>query len=388
MQWKMAARSRVTALLHAGGLRLAFSVLLALAPRLPRWLLHALARPAILAAMAIYPQSRTVVEGNLARVLGQPPGSPAVRRARRRLHVNLARYWVDLAHFAPQPPEKSRRLVRSIYGLQHLRRPLAAGRGVLLITAHLGNWELGGVLMREMGVPVSVVYVPDESPATEAARARLRGLVGVEEIPIHPGDELSSLPVLRALRQGKVVALQGDRDFNDRGWPVEFFGAPAPFPPGPMILASLTGSAVVPVFIVYDERLDVRIEFGEPIEVASDGDRRSGVHRALSRWVAVLEAAVRRWPEQWYTYYDFWDQPGATGGEGGGATRQAAGEAAGAGGASGEPTASTEAPATVTGPGPAEPRPTTPGPRGGEELATAAGPSGEPSPPAARKERR
>lgn len=319
MQWKLARRSRAVRAYHEWAMRRGFPLLLRIAPRLPRWFLHFGARVIITAVMAVYPQPKREIERNLARILGDPAGSLQVRRARRRMIHSFAYYWVDLFHFCQLPYPRTRRALSRVAGLEHLRGAVARGKGVILLTAHLGNWELGGVFLREEELQVSVVYVPDQSATAEAFRAHLRDLIGVAGIAIDPAAELSSLPVLRALADGRVVAMQGDRDFNDRGEWLDFFGAPAPFPLGPMLLAGLTGAALVPTFVVYDEDLGFEVEFGEPLLVPKGGDRRAAALRALGLWVERLEAAVRRWPTQWFTFYDFWAA---------GESRRAAGRAA------------------------------------------------------------
>jgi KDO2-lipid IV(A) lauroyltransferase len=162
------------------------------------------------------------------------------------------------------------------------------------------------VLLKPLGVDLSVVYVRDQFEDVEASRALLRRATGVGEIPIRPQETLSSLPVLRALRENRLVALQGDRDFNDKGVPVEFFGEPVPFPTGPFHLALLTGAPLLPSFIVYTTGQRFTIEVGEPIRLEPTGDRQADVARGLEQWVRVLEAAVRRWPTQWYTFFDYW----------------------------------------------------------------------------------
>jgi len=308
MQWKMARRSRLAEGYHEWAMRRGFPLLVRIAPILPRWFLFLGARFVIFTVMLVYPGPKAEIDKNLRRILG--PGAPArkVRRARRRMIYNLAFYWVDLFRYCQLPYSRTRKLLTGIEGLEHLQAAVDRGQGVVLLTGHLGNWELGGVFLREQDLSVSVVYVPDQSPTAEAFRAFLRSRINIEEIPIDPAAELSSLPVLRALKQGRAVAMQGDRDFNDRGEPVDFFGAPAPFPPGPVLLARLTGAVLVPTFIIYTEDRHLKIEFGHPIEVEHTADRAGDVSRALRQWVGVLEKAVERWPEQWYTFFDFWAQ--------------------------------------------------------------------------------
>jgi predicted LPLAT superfamily acyltransferase len=132
------------------------------------------------------------------------------------------------------------------------------------------------------------------------------------EIPLDGDDQRASLPVLRAFGEGRIVALQGDRDFNDRGLRRRFLGADATFPLGPFLLARLTGAQLLPAFIAYTEDHRFAIELGETIEVERTADRQADVEAALDRWLEVLEGAVRRWPTQWYNFHDFWPLAPAT----------------------------------------------------------------------------
>jgi KDO2-lipid IV(A) lauroyltransferase len=307
MQWKLARKSRFAARYHDWALSRGFPVLLRVAPLLPRWFLFLGSRVVFGSVMLVYPGPKRQIERNLRQILGAGVAEREVRRARRRMTRNFAYYWVDLFRFCQLPAEHAFGLLSHIEGLEHLDAATEARRAVILLTAHLGNWELGAVFMRERRLPLAVVYVEDQFPAAESVRAYLRHKIQVEEIAIDPRAELSSLPVLRALRQGRVVALQGDRDFNDRGEWVPFFGRPAPFPLGPILLARMTGAVLLPVFIVYDERYHLEVHFRPPIEVDPGGDRTRAARRALGEWVRALEEAVARWPTQWYTFYHPWD---------------------------------------------------------------------------------
>lgn len=313
MQWKIARSSRLSERFNRWAIRRGFPLLAWLAPRAPRRLLLAGASAVIDFVMFLHAKPKAAIARNLARILGAPADSPPVRRAVREMLHHFAWYWVDLFRFPQLPPERLLELVvdGDTSDLDPVVRARAAGRRVVLLTAHLGNWELGSVLAGRIGLPLAVVYVRDAFAEAERFRSRLRGSGDIEEIAIRPEERLAALPVLRAFEQGRVVALQGDRDFNDRGVPGDFFGAPASFPLGPFLLARMTGALLMPVFIAYAPDRRFEIELGEPIEVERTADREADARHALERWLPVLEAAVRRWPTQWYTFYDFWPQPEA-----------------------------------------------------------------------------
>ncbi len=324
MQWKMARPGRVADRFNRWALRHGFPLLARIAPRLPRWFNLAGARLVISVVMALHYRPKRAIARNLARVLAEPAESRRVRAATRQMLYNFASSWVDMFRFAPLPPERAAALVDRHLGREHIEAALGAGRGALLLTAHLGNWELGGVFLRHLGARLTVVYVPDQFADVEAARQALRRATGVAEIAIRPGESLASLPVLRALRENRLVALQGDRDFNERGVEVPFFGAPAAFPAGPFHLALATGAPLLPVFIAYTSGYRFTIETGAPVRLEATGDREADVRRGLAEWVRTLEAAVRRWPTQWYTFYDYWPELPAAADS---AAREAGGEA-------------------------------------------------------------
>ncbi|MGE5234112.1 MAG: lysophospholipid acyltransferase family protein [Acidobacteriota bacterium] len=311
MQWKMAAPSRVSDRFNRWALRHGFPALLWLAPRLPRGFNHLGARFVIWVVMTLHHRPKRAIARNLAHILGAPPGDRRVRAATRQMLRNFAIYWVDLFAFAQLPPERTQALVDRVEGSEHLEAAIAAGKGGVLLTAHLGNWELGGMITRFLDLPMSVVYVPDQFAEVERCRSLLRKSLGVEEIPIQPHGMLNSLPVLRALNQRRFVALQGDRDFDERGLPVEFFGQSVKLPAGPFYLALATGAPLLPVFVAYTSGYRLRVQLGPPIHLESTGNRRADVERGLEQWARVLEEAVRRWPTQWYTFFDYWSSADA-----------------------------------------------------------------------------
>jgi KDO2-lipid IV(A) lauroyltransferase len=300
--------------LNRWAIRRGFPVLAWIAPRAPRWFLFLNARWIIAVVFFFHSSPKRAIERNLARVLDSAPGSAAVRRAASAMLRHLAYYWVDLFRFPQLPRERLRELIvgGDLRALDPLRQRLAEGQRILLMTAHLGNWELGAVMLGQAEVPLAIIYVPDEFEQAEQFRSHMRGLSNVSEIPLPADDRFASLAVLRAFGEGRVVALQGDRDFRDSGVEFAFFGARAAFPTGPFHLARMTGAVLLPTFIAYAPDLRFEVVHGEPIVVARTADRDGDVRAAMEKWVETLEWAVRRWPTQWYTFYDFWPQGGGT----------------------------------------------------------------------------
>lgn len=285
-----------------------FPLGLAFARLLPRRAMYAMARQTVSRVLRMRPKYVAALRKNLSVILGRPEDSREVGETARRLIDAHFFSWIDFLHFASRPPEKSSRLVESVVGYSRIVEGLERGKGVLLLTGHLGNWEVGGLMLAEMRQPIHVVLVPDMFPAVEAARRRLHERAGVTEIPVDRSI-VPTLTVLRALAGNAVVAMQGDRDFDNSGSAAPFFGKPAYFPRGPIRVAMATGAVVLPAFIVRvpDGRYRAIVE--EPLEIERGGDREAAFEANLRRYVRILERYVAEYPEQWYCFYPFWEDP-------------------------------------------------------------------------------
>lgn len=304
----MASRNRFVRAVASATSHVWFPLSLFLASRLPRRALRALLRQTASRFMQLRPKYQRALRANLSVILKQPSSSPEVRRAARRLLDAHFTAWLDFLHFATRPPEEAARLVESVIGYSRIVEGRQRGSGVLLLTAHLGNWEVGGLMLAEMREPVHVVLVPDIYPAVEKARQALHARAGIREIRVE-GSFAPALAVLRALKENAIVAMQGDRDFSNTGIAVPFFGRDAWFPRGPFLVAMATPATVLPAFIVRvpDGRYRAIVE--SPLEIERDGDREAALRRNVERYVAILEHYVAENPEQWYCFYPFWEDP-------------------------------------------------------------------------------
>jgi len=308
MQEKMASRNRLVRAIASATSHVWFPLSLALARRLPRRLMRAISRQTTMRFMQLRPKYLKALRANLAVILGRPAASREVRMAARNLLDAHFTAWIDFLHFATRPPEEAARLVESVVGYSRIVEARERGGGVLLLTGHLGNWEIGGLMLAEMRQPIHVVLVPDIFPAVERARHDLHERAGISEIRVDRSFA-PTLAVLRALKSNAIVAMQGDRDFDNTGVAVPFFGRKAFFPRGPFRMAMATSATVLPAFIVRvpDGRYRAIVE--EPLDVVKGGDREAALAENARRYVAILERYVAENPEQWYCFYPFWEDP-------------------------------------------------------------------------------
>jgi len=304
----MASRNPFLRALGSATSRLWFPAALATARNLPRPFMHGGGRLLASAYYRARPKYLRAARANIAIIRDLAPDDPEVRALASAMVASHFAAWVDFLRFATRPPADAARLVEGVIGYSRIVEGRLRGKGVLLLTAHLGNWEVGGLMLAQMKQPIHVVLVPDIFPGVERQRRRLHEARGVVEIRVDRSF-VPTLAVLRALSQNGIVAMQGDRDFDNTGVAVPFFGREAYFPRGPLRVAMASGATLLPAFIVRmpDGRYRAIVE--EPLPVESEGDRDAALRRNLERYVAILERYVAQYPDQWYCFYPFWDDP-------------------------------------------------------------------------------
>ncbi|HEX7615213.1 MAG TPA: lysophospholipid acyltransferase family protein [Thermoanaerobaculia bacterium] len=254
---------------------------------------------------------REAVLDNYAAVLDLPRNSRAVERTGREMVSRHSRLWIDLLRYSGRKDVDPRALLASRSGDERLVAASKEGRGAILLTAHVGNFELGGLFLAQLGLKVAAVYVPDPSPVVEKHREDARRMLGVRGLPIDTSP-FAFLPVRKALEENVCVAIQGDRDVSGTGRRMPFFGKSASFPVGPFRLAQASGAPIFPVFVLQEDDGRYRTIVEEPIRVTSargeEGD--AAVVAALALFVASMERTIRAYPSQWYLFTRFWE--GAT----------------------------------------------------------------------------
>ncbi len=181
---------------------------------------------------------------------------------------------------------------------------LAGGRGLVVWTAHVANTEFASRLLELHGRRVNVARVVEPGNPAEGT---LRDLMASERLRVvDVSDPLATVELLNALREGEIVAMQGDRVFRGPGVSVPFFGRPTAFPAGPFHLAWAAGAPVVPGLVVRTGWLRYRMVVGTPVRLDASAPRDTAVRDALAQAVSFLEAHLRHRPDQWLNFYDFW----------------------------------------------------------------------------------
>jgi lauroyl/myristoyl acyltransferase len=288
-----------SSLYRAGGWRLA----LALARVLPAFLMESAARVGAAFYRVLQRRRWRVVVANLAPFY---PGDPAgARRAARALFGNFAGKLVDLWRYEAGHPVQP--LLAGLSGWEHFEAARARGRGVLLVTVHVGNWELGAPLMIERGVALQVVTQAEPDPRLTALREEARMRRGVSTLPL-TGDPFAAVEIVRRLAANQAVALLLDRPPAATAVTARLAGRPFAASAAAADLARATGCAIVPVCVP-------RVGRGYAVcalpEIAYDrASLRDPAARLdlTQRILDALEPLIARHASQWYHFVPIWPE--------------------------------------------------------------------------------
>ena len=248
---------------------------------------------------------RKAVYGNLKAIFPRLPDKE-ILAIRRKMYRNFAKYLVDFFRFEKIDRQYISRNIR-LENTGYFDEALAKGKGVIVLSAHLGNWELGGAVIALCGYPFWVVALPHKNKKVNEFFNYQRESRGIKVIALGRTAVRSCLGLLAV---NEMVALVGDRDFTERGVVLDFFGKPAFFPDGPAVFALKTGASIVPGFLIRnnDDTFTLRIE--KPIEVEPYSGRNRDKIGVINRYKTIIEDYIRKYPDQWYMFRQFWvDQP-------------------------------------------------------------------------------
>ena len=235
---------------------------------------------------------RAAVCANLSLVLGAPVSERSAQV--REVFRHFGRYLVEFftMHRAPAPHVE-------VEGLEHLQAARRRHGAAVLLTAHVGNWELGAVAIRRLGFPVAAVALPHEDPRMNRLFDRQRQRCGVEVIPL--GHD-AARTCMRRLRAGALVGILGDRVFAGGSVVASWCGRPIQLPRGPALLSLRSRVPIVPTCLIRAGDGTFRLVMDPPIDPPRHVVREQTARRLTQAYAAALERYVRRWPEQWLLF--------------------------------------------------------------------------------------
>jgi KDO2-lipid IV(A) lauroyltransferase len=221
----------------------------------------------------------------------------------RGVYRHLGWQLVEFCRMTRYTPESTRGWIRT-EGLDHYLAARERGKGVLIVTGHLGAWELSSFYHSMMGYPMGMVIRRLDNRKLDAWVNAIRCRHGNRVI--HKDDFGRGL--LTSMRAGGTVGILMDTNMTPpQGEFVEFFGRQACTATGLAHIACKTGSAVIPGFMLWEKSENRYVlHFGPEIEISRSGDAAQDILQATARCAAVTEAWIRRYPDQWLWIHRRW----------------------------------------------------------------------------------
>lgn len=247
-------------------------------------------------------KDRRAVISNLTVVIGGFADKKTMAMIARDVFRNFAKYLIDFFRFQKIDEKYIKANVKFV-GLHNMEKARAMGKGIIALSAHVGNWELGGAALSLAGYPISGVVRAHKHKLVNDffTRQRLRGNMR----PIEMGASLKAC--YRALRNNEVLALLGDRDFTRNGLRVDFFGKKAMIPKGPALFSYRLGAPIVPVFMMREPDDTFTFFMEEPILCAPGSDEEDAVRELTGKCSRAIEECIKKYPAQWYAFREIWD---------------------------------------------------------------------------------
>lgn len=192
-----------------------------------------------------------------------------------------------------------------IKNIEYLNDVLQKGKGAILVSAHVGNWEMGGAVLPMLGFPLSVVALSHKDPRVNALFNAQREIFGAMVVQ----TDVAVRRVVEHLHRNRLVAILADRDFGNRGIVMDFFGRRTMIPKGSAFFSLKIGVPIIPVFFLPIDEDNFEINIYPPIEPPhlTDGKITDQIaSEYIQKYLTVIEDEIRKNPSQWLLFKEFW----------------------------------------------------------------------------------
>jgi len=271
--------------------------------RLPLGWRYGIARFVADRVYAWRPSIRNAVRSNVRHVLGPDASEAEVDRVARECARNTGRYYADVVGMHRMDVRRFYENDLILEGLDYVREAQAAGRGIVLASAHYANPEFAVQGLAAVGIKVFALVEPLQPPELGRLMWSLRSVHGHEYEPV---SFASVKKALTWLRKGGVVAILVDRDIQKRGVEIEFCGAPARFPTGAIDLALRTNAVVMPGWVRREDGFKIRAIIGPPMPLVVTGNTDEDLRVNTANLLQRFEKHLRQDPGQWSVLDRIW----------------------------------------------------------------------------------
>jgi len=240
---------------------------------------------------------------NLKVVLGENTNIRIIDRHALNVFKNFAKYLADFFKCSKFTQEFIQENL-TVENREYLNEALSGGKGAILVSLHIGNWEMGGAVIGSWGYPLSAIVLEHTSPRINDFFVNKRTINGVRSIPVNN----SVKECLRVLKRNEFLAIVGDKDYTASGARVKFFGREAFLPKGPAVFALRTGAPIISCILVREENDKFRFIFEKPETPVLAGEYEKDIEILMRGYLKIFEKHIRERPDQWYVFKKIWNQ--------------------------------------------------------------------------------
>jgi KDO2-lipid IV(A) lauroyltransferase len=221
----------------------------------------------------------------------------------KKLFVNLGQTLLEVMYTPTMIADNFEKYV-TIENKHYLEEAVAEGHGVVILTAHIGNWEWLGAALALAGFPITTVIKRQPNDQHTRILNEYRELAGIE---IFARGTTELVGAAKALKKGKALGFLADQDGGEHGAWVDFFGQKAATPLGPAVFAKRFHSPVIPAFIVRQPGGGHRLLLYSPLYCEDTGNDERDLYNLTVRMTKIIEDTIRRHPEEWLWFQKRWN---------------------------------------------------------------------------------
>jgi len=253
-------------------------------------------------AYFILASRRRIAQENLRRAFPNEISEQEITKIVRTVFINVARTTIEFARQPIMKPDEILKSTISHIGVEYLDRVLSEGKGAMLVTGHVGNWELLGGWLAAKGYPVDFLVGHQHNELVNELFLTFRRSFGAGIIPIG----VAARHVIKSLRANRMVVVASDQHSASGGVAVNFMGRPASTPKGPAAFAVKVGSPLIFGYLAREKYNCYRVEFFPPIYPAGSDNAENDIFLMTQAYAAILESIIRKRPDQWMWTHRRW----------------------------------------------------------------------------------
>jgi len=245
-------------------------------------------------------RDRRAVRNNLRIIL---QNDQDLSRLTKEVFRNFGRYLVEF--FRMQTMVDKNFISKNIHlkNIEYIDQVLKYGKGGILTTAHLGNWEMGAVVLSMLGYPITLIALPHKERPVNDLFNHQREVKGITVVQ----SNLFLRKCMETLANNELIAIAADRDFSQNGEVLNFLGRETLIPKGAAMFSLKTGAPIIPTFLLRQPDNRFVFQFSEPIYPPPDSKEEKGDHLIdlMKRHTAIIEDTIRAHPTQWLMFREF-----------------------------------------------------------------------------------